>query len=354
VIARKDVQIRARSHFTLGIVEFIPGTGNAFSPVTLLQRCRQMRICFQLGISISLQSKTKHFDINILSATMNGARPYLRRGGQMRRIITALMGAATLSVVCAPGARAADIPAPAPVYKAAAPAPMPDWTGWYLGVNAGADWARSDPTTIVSAPGTFMSGCPICIANIAALGNQHLSTSGFTGGVEGGYNLQVSNLLLGIEADFENFRHAGVTSAAGTFNVGNGSTVAISSSISTNWLFTARPRFGIVANNWLFYGTGGLAVTNLKAGWNSTISIGPDTESASTSSTKTGGTVGGGIETKLPGNWFVGAEYLYVHFGRVFVSTANLFGSATLWTDVFTHTVDLNANIVRLRLSKQF
>ncbi len=30
----------------------------------------------------------------------------------------------------------------------------------------------------------------------------------------------------------------------------------INQSVSTSWLFTARPRIGYVYNNWLFYGTG--------------------------------------------------------------------------------------------------
>ena len=36
-------------------------------------------------------------------------------------------------------------------------------------------------------------------------------------------------------------------------------------SINSNWLFTARPRIGFVSDNWLFYVTGGLAVTDLSA-----------------------------------------------------------------------------------------
>jgi len=267
----------------------------------------------------------------------------------MRRLIAALIGTVAVVVAGAPAIATA-----APVYTASAPTPVFNWTGWYLGVNAGADWTGSDRTTVVSAPGTFFGSCTVCLANFAALGNQQLNTSGFTGGVQGGYNWQSSNLLLGIEVDFESFRSAGATTAAGTFNPLNSSHAAITTTTSTNWLFTARPRLGILTGNWLFYGTGGLAITELKAGWNSSITIGPDSESASTSTTKVGWAVGGGIESALPGNWTVGAEYIYASFGRVSASSANLTGSATLWTDVFTHTVDLNASIIRLRLNKQF
>lgn len=260
----------------------------------------------------------------------------------MRRIIAALIGTAVAVV------------AGVPAIAAGAPAAVSDWTGWYLGVNAGGDWAGSDRTTFVSAPGTFFGGCTVCLANFAALGNQHLNTSGFTGGVQGGYNWQSNSFLFGIEVDFESFRSAGTTTAVGTFNPNNSSQATITTTASTNWLLTARPRLGFVAGNWLFYGTGGLAITELKAGWSSLITIGPDTESASASATKVGWALGGGIESALPENWMIGAEYIYTSFGRVSANSANLTGSGTLWTDVITHTADLNASILRVRLSKRF
>lgn len=38
---------------------------------------------------------------------------------------------------------AADIPQPAPVYRAPVVAPVYNWTGFYLGGNAGYGWARA-------------------------------------------------------------------------------------------------------------------------------------------------------------------------------------------------------------------
>ena len=37
----------------------------------------------------------------------------------------------------------------------------------------------------------------------------------------------------------------------------------VSSYADGTWVFTARARVGLVANNWLFFATGGLAVTQL-------------------------------------------------------------------------------------------
>jgi len=103
-------------------------------------------------------------------------------------------------------------------------------------------------------------------------------------------------------------------------------------------------------------GTGGFAITQIKAAWNFAISGTPfhDVESASASTTKAGWVIGGGIETMLPGRLVIGAEYLYVNFANV---SATGFDVNTLGVAIdqpFNHSADLTANIVRPRLSKLF
>jgi outer membrane immunogenic protein len=244
---------------------------------------------------------------------------------------------------------AADLPMKAPV----APAPVAafSWTGFYVGLNAGGDWGNSDPTTTVAHIGDYLGTCgTVCSDTVNAAGRQRLNTNGFTGGIHGGYNWQFNNIVVGIEADFEYFRSAGSTSvtlvAFGTYSE------TIHSSVSTDWLFTLRPRLGLAVGNWLLYGTGGLAVTKLKANWGySDSNTAGGRENASASETKTGWVAGGGIEAALPGNWVIGGEYLYVHFGSVSSSGNIIYVSND---DVLNHSADLNANIVRARLSKKF
>ena len=161
-------------------------------------------------------------------------------------------------------------------------------------------------------------------------------------------------MVAGIELDFESFRSAGsIATSAPLF----GAIQTVNSSINTQWLFTARPRLGVAANNWLFYGTGGLAVTRLSATWSYSTNFNApcDCESGSASSTKDGWVLGGGIESALPGKWLIGVEYLYTKFGSISATSNNLMipGGIT-WTDTFNHSIDLNTNIVRARLSKQF
>jgi len=115
-------------------------------------------------------------------------------------------------------------------------------------------------------------------------------------------------------------------------------------------------RIGVVLSNWLLYATGGLAVTELKPEWNFFTTVGNSTESASASTTKAGWTVGGGVETMLPGRWVIGAEYLYVKFDSVSVTGTNFRSGNTgaAIGDNFAHSADLASNIVRARLSKLF
>jgi outer membrane immunogenic protein len=243
-------------------------------------------------------------------------------------------------------AMAADMPLKAPPVAQVAD---PLWTGWYLGLNAGGSWGTSQTstsTTAVAGPGLTLSALSIGIINgIGAPTN--IDTSSFTGGAQGGYNYQIGQWLVGIEADFEYFRNAGsntTSSATGAF--------VLNSSVSTDWLFTARPRLGFISNNWLFYGTGGLAVTRLSAAWNmgGTALI---SESASASATRAGWVVGGGVETKLPGKWLLGVEYLYVNFDSISATGFSNASGAPVANPI-NHSADLNANIVRARLSKLF
>jgi len=249
-------------------------------------------------------------------------------------------------------ASAADLPVKAPVAPVAV---APSWTGWYVGLNVGGNWGTSAISTTVGNSSTGAFYPPNIVSNINAIGAPaNLNTNGFTGGLQGGYNYQIGQWLWGVEADFQYFRSAGSNSVTGPIAAFN--TVTITSSISSDWLFTLRPRLGIILNNWLFYGTGGLAVSELKANWNwvNTTAGLPITESASASGVKAGWIVGGGIETMLPGKWLIGAEYLYVNFGSISVNSIAIETGFGPLSNPFSHTADLSANIVRARLSKLF
>ena len=246
---------------------------------------------------------------------------------------------------------AADLPTKAPVYRAEKPY---NWGGWYVGLNAGGDWGRSTASTSVDpGPGVPVFIIPIPPA-ITALGApaQH-STSGFTGGIQGGYNWQSGSLVLGIEADFEYFRSRGSLAAAAPMPANLAGNISITSGISTDWLLTVRPRLGFAVNNWLFYGTGGLAVSEVKASWTTTVCC-TGAENLQVTSTQVGWVAGAGIETALQDNWLIGVEYLHVDLGSVSFDGRSYVSGVGLLADVFHHRADLTAEIVRARVSKKF
>ena len=66
-----------------------------------------------------------------------------------------------------------------------------DWSGFYIGGHIGGGWA--DENSIELAPGTT----PFPIGT--AFAGHDLS--GFLGGVQGGFNWQANNFVLGVEGD---------------------------------------------------------------------------------------------------------------------------------------------------------
>src|SRR5579871_97465 len=93
---------------------------------------------------------------------------------------------------------AADMAVKAPRAPAAVPF---SWTGWYVGLNAGEVWQREDVTTTMATGGHI--GVPATLALINASGTGSATASGFIGGGQAGYNLQLNQLVLGLEADFD-------------------------------------------------------------------------------------------------------------------------------------------------------
>jgi outer membrane immunogenic protein len=172
----------------------------------------------------------------------------------IRCIFLASVGAMALAGT----ALAADLAPPPP-----APPPPPLWTGFYIGVNAGYDWAASKSINIVTAP-LFTDALGV-VPGLSAVanGNIPVQNSGFIGGGQIGYNYQfATSWVVGLEADIDGL--------AGAHGSGNASTVAtvvgvpvttdLFASKSLNYLGTVRGRFGyLLTPTLLIYGGGGLA-----------------------------------------------------------------------------------------------
>jgi outer membrane immunogenic protein len=188
-------------------------------------------------------------------------------------------GFAAAALLLAPlAALAADLPYKAhPVYV---PEPAyANWTGFYIGLNAGYGFGKSDLT------------------DTNGVDSGSFNLKGALAGATAGYNFQTGTWVWGAEGDLDASWIKGTTS-----------TVCITScEVKNSWLGTARARLGYAGwNNWLPYITAGAAFGSVK--------VTDDFGSATV--TKVGWTAGLGIEYAFMNNWSAKAEYLYADLGK--------------------------------------
>lgn len=238
---------------------------------------------------------------------------------------------------------------------AATTASAADWDGSYIGGNLGYARGDSHVNTRAVTAGTYFAATSV--TSIYANGRDTINPDGFTGGIQAGRNWKSGTTVYGIEADFNSFRVDDSRAVRVTYPCCAPTDYTIRQKVDTDWLLTVRPRIGVLtSNNLLLYVTAGLAVTNLKY-HNSfrdtfpTAALGAS-ESASTSQTRYGGTIGGGAEYKLTGNWTGKVEYLYTDFGSV--KSHGTLTTPLGATAPFSHSADLKAHQLRVGFNYQF
>lgn len=262
----------------------------------------------------------------------------------MRRFQFALL-AAVATIGLGSIASAADMPTKAPIYKAPVVAPF-NWSGFYVGGNVGGAAISSGQITELT-PGPGQSGWDGA-GNFMPLGSQ----SSFLGGLQLGYNYQINQFVLGIEADVDWLRYnvsAPEQTPAGVVLTG-GDTIG---SKKMDWLSTIRGRIGYAGyDRALLYVTGGVAISNLKyqvVDACNTGACGGGLTSGSANET-VGYALGGGVEYAFTGNWSAKAEYLYIDFaGTNFTTSASTSVAITPWSADATRI-----NLVRFGLNYRF
>jgi outer membrane immunogenic protein len=283
-----------------------------------------------------------------------------------------ILAATTIALLAAVPALAADLPA-----KARPLPPAPSWTGFYIGGQVGGGWGNrtvgytgDDPAST-----TFING------TVPFPGNQPVfphsfGVSGVTGGIEAGYNWQVSpNWVVGVEADFSgsDIKGSGSSTSVLAAVAPAPFTQTVSADQKIEWWGTVRGRLGWLAtrdlllfgtagfaygktstsDSYLFSGSGGtFGVTIPGSSFNCT-AINTTCFAGTNSTVQTGWTAGGGAEWRWSSNWTVKAEYLYVNLGRGSVrAVANTLGLPGFALSSYTanfgrtdfHTVRLGLN----------
>jgi outer membrane immunogenic protein len=252
-----------------------------------------------------------------------------------------LIAAVLVSATALASAEAADLPA-RPYTKASAIDPGYNWSGFYVGINAGYGWGTSSTTL---TPDAFEVVRVLPGLNPLP---PNLRPSGFVAGGQAGYNYQVGSVVAGLEADLS---YAGLrdnNSATGPFSIGGVLTTQIATRL--DWFGTVRARLGVLpASNFLLYATGGLAYGNVR-----TTTTGSNLPAinctqtfiycaaGSTSGVSVGWTAGAGVEYAFAREWTARAEYLYLDLGNrsvTFPDLDNVPGTLTSASSFRAHIV---------------
>jgi outer membrane immunogenic protein len=268
-----------------------------------------------------------------------------------------------------------------PVYKARPPAAVCFWCGWYVGGNVGGTWARDTDVTTGSAPlqsaGAGVTGFGAEAALAAALASTNIGAkqSGFIGGGQIGYNLQLAPAFVaGVEADIQGLSHSNSGSAVTvTSGVPGFPTEALTSTTAVSkhvdYLGTVRARIGVLLSpSTLLYGTGGLAYGGVHAATTITqtdtgILPGPVAvaygSAGGVNTTRAGWTAGVGAEMRLWDHWTGKLEYLYYDLGSVSYGLPNLVANvptfpAPTWTASAASSTHFAGNILRVGLNYKF
>ena len=192
-----------------------------------------------------------------------------------------ILFAGTASVLMIGTAQAADIIEPTAY----------DWTGAYIGLQAGYAWGENDvsPDVEVIQPALTLDDDPVVFDPSQ---DGQIGMDGFVGGLHAGYNWQDDSLVFGLEGQAEQ---------------------------NIDWLGSLRLRLGYAMDRALIYATGGLAVGGVEA----KVSL-DEIGSESENETKWGWTIGAGLEYAFTDDLSARIEYRYTDLGKTEVSTDSL------------------------------
>ena len=249
----------------------------------------------------------------------------------MKKILvaTALAGLSATSTL------AAEMAVKAPVYAKAPMAAAFDWSGFYLGVNAGGGVGRS-PTEIFS-PGRYPLN-----------DSTYLAPTGAVGGAQIGYNWQTrvplfGAIVFGIEADIQGSNQSGAACIENCYASGF---FTHSPDEKLKWFGTMRGRVGVATGPVLSYVTGGYAYGDVETSGKIAGGEGRGVL-FSLSQNRSGWTLGGGVEASLGGNWTGKIEYLYLDLGTQSQTVSTVGYDAIIYGTPVTVSSRVRDNIFR-------
>lgn len=248
--------------------------------------------------------------------------------------------------------------------------PPPFWTGFYIGGHIGAAWESLSSKNFEFNDGgsNYVKNYQTYYYNPAFLHEQQQSNGDAFGGVQLGYNWQLSSpLVVGLEVDLGGMSLNGHGRASGNtfYTNSSGSVVGIGTPVLFNednqggFYGDVTGRLGYTWGPAMLYVKGGFAWLNTDLAANEGIFQGTSTMcgspgwcdfSHSTNTTLTGWTLGGGVEWKVSPAWSIKAEYLHFQFDNFNNNCCNDWYSQQGWgwSNNFDHHATLDIDTVKL------
>src|ERR1700730_2435916 len=251
----------------------------------------------------------------------------------MKKILVAGIAAAAF---CGAPALAADMPVKGPVYKAA-PAPMFNWSGFYVGGHVGYAW--SDPHWLTN----HVNGIGPCVGGgfIIPCDPVNQKSKGFVGGGQVGARWQTGSWVFGIEGTL-----AGSHLSASTPSV---LFPPIIYDTKVREIYTGTVQVGYAWDRSLWYVKAGYAGSRLSL--NSEAIQAVPVAVAPVSVQGNGWTIGTGLEYSFLSNWSLGVEYDYIHLRAGDISTCTT-GGATIFSCPVPPNMPLRYTNIRDNISE--
>lgn len=227
----------------------------------------------------------------------------------MKRLL--FVSCAAIAFGFAAPAVAADLPVkgvPGPA-MVAAPAPLFDWTGFYVGAHVGYGWGDSSASVVETDNLLFPRGFAF-----------DTDIDGILGGLQTGFNYQTGIWVFGVEGQYSWSGMDGESSTLNPGGIGGGppaGTRRVDGETDVNWVATLTGRLGVAAGNSLWYVKGGGAWLDFDSKsrvFNTVLDTQVNTVRGG--DTLSGWTVGAGVEWAWAPNWSAKLEYNYLDFGE--------------------------------------
>jgi outer membrane immunogenic protein len=208
------------------------------------------------------------------------------------------------------------------------PAPIFTWTGIYIGGQAGYAWDQDRVSAFF--PGAGLSAFPF-FGTVSFTDKPQ----GFIGGGHVGYNLQINQWVAGVEGTVD-----GTTISRGNFF-----SPFARLQTRTPVQGSLGLRLGVAFDRVLIYARGGFAFAGIQNFYTTAVPFFIDEQ---ISRSRSGWTVGGGIQYAVTDNWSIRGEYRYSDFGHFidypFAVLVSPFGTLSVEHHLTQHQVQFGVS----------